>query len=176
MLPVPPGHGPVGGDEATMQLTIVRHARAGSKRTWSGADEERPLDDVGAEHAAALARILATGTVERLVSSPTLRCVQTLRPLAVATDLEIEPCAALGPDAGPTGLRSMLGHPAFDGAVVCTHGELLRPLLRTLRRRSRHGTAAAVHGRQLLEKGSAWVLTIDGDGTISGFDHVAPSA
>ena len=108
------------------------------------------------------------------MASPTLRCVQTLRPLAITTDVDVETCAALGPHAGPAGLRSMLGHPAFDGAVVCTHGELLRPVLRTLRRRSTAGTAAERHGRHLLAKGAAWILTIDADGTISGFDHVPP--
>jgi phosphohistidine phosphatase SixA len=171
---LPPGRRPAGDDEVTVRLTIVRHARAGSKRHWTGPDEERPLDEVGAAHADGLARALAPAGASRLVSSPTLRCIQTLRPLAVATDLDVETWAALGPHAGPSGLRSTLGDPAFDGAVVCTHGELLRPLLRTLRRRSKGGTAADLHGRHLLAKGAAWILTIDPDGTISGFDHVPP--
>lgn len=159
-----------------MRLTIVRHGRAGSKREWSGDDADRPLDDVGAAHATALARMLLAGPVERLVSSPALRCCQTLQPLADATGMPIETWTALAPHAGPRGLRSTLGHPAFDGAVLCTHGELLRPLLRTLRRRSPGGTSADQHGRRLLAKGSAWVLTIEPDGSVSHFEHVAPSS
>ncbi len=159
-----------------MHVTIVRHARAGSKRAWSGDDAERPLDDVGAADAAALATRLLAGPVSRLVSSPALRCRQTLQPLADATGVAIETWTALAPHAGPRALRSALGQPSFDGAVLCTHGELLRPLLRTVRRRSPGGTGADAHGRRLLSKGSAWVLTIEPDGSVSRFEHLDPTS
>ena len=159
-----------------MRLTVVRHARAGSQRTSTGRDEDRPLDELGATHAAALAPVLVAGGVARLVSSPALRCVQTLEPLAAMTGVPIEPWAGLGPHAGPAGLRATFGHPAFDGAVVCTHGELLRPLLRTLRRRSAGRSAAHVDGRVLLAKGSAWVLTFRPDGSVATFEHILPGA
>jgi 8-oxo-dGTP diphosphatase len=158
-----------------VRLTFVRHARAGSKRAWEGDDALRPLDEFGFEQAAVLApRLAAAGPVRRLVSSPTLRCVQTLEPLAALVDLPIEPWDALGPHAGAAGVRSTLGHPAFDDVVVCTHGEVLRPLLRTLRRRGLGRDNAELHGRLLLVKGSAWVVTIAPDGTVSSFEHLAP--
>ena len=74
------------------------------------------------------------------------------------------------------GCAPTFGHPAFDGAVVCTHGELLRPLLRTLRRRSHGRSAAHAHGRDLLAKGSAWVLTFRPDGSVASFEHISPSS
>jgi phosphohistidine phosphatase SixA len=177
VLTLPPEHRPAGDDgRATVHLTIVRHARAGSKRGWDRPDEQRPLDDIGRADAAALAALLAARPVARLVSSPAQRCVQTLRPLAETTGVEIETWPALGPHAGPAALRATLGHPAFDEAVVCTHGELLRPLLRTLRRRGIATTGLHGHGRHLLAKGSAWVLTIEPDGTVAEFQHLAPSS
>ena len=158
-----------------MRLTIMRHARAIPKRVWEGDDELRPLDDVGLAQAAGLApRLAAAVEVRRLVSSPALRCVQTLQPLADVVGLPIEPWDALGRHAGAAGLRSTLGHPAFDDVVLCTHGEVMRPLLRTLRRRGAGHDGARLDGRLVLAKGSAWLMSIDSDGSVSSFEHLAP--
>jgi phosphohistidine phosphatase SixA len=162
-------------DEDVVRLTIVRHARAGTKRAWDGDDALRPLDELGRVQAAALApRLAGAGPVRRLISSPALRCVQTLQPLADVVGLPIERWDALGPHAGAAGVRSTLGHPAFDDVVLCTHGEVLRPLLRTLRRRGVGRDGAQLHGRLLLVKGSAWLVSIAPDGTVSSFEHLTP--
>ncbi len=100
--------------------------------------------------------------------------MQTLQPLADVVGLPIESWDALGRHAGAAGLRSTLGHPAFDDVVLCTHGEVMRPLLRTLRRRGAERDGTRLDGRQLLTKGSAWLVTIAPDGTVSSFDHLAP--
>ena len=158
-----------------MRLTIVRHARAGSKRAWAGRDEERPLDDVGAANAVALGRLLEVGEIRRLIASPALRCVQTLQPLAAVTGLAIETWPPLARSAGAGPLRAALFEPTFHDAVLCTHGEVLRPLLRALRRR--HPDFAAVHadGRDLLAKGSAWVMNVEPGGKLVSFRHVPPT-
>ena len=91
----------------------------------------------------------------------------------MATDVDIETWSGLGPEAGPDGLRSTLGHPAFDGAVICTHGRAAAAVAPHAAAPHRGRTAAQLHGRHLLAKGSAWILTIDADGTVSGFDHIA---
>ncbi len=142
---------------------------------WEGDDALRPLDELGFAQAAALApRLAAAVPVRRLVSSPALRCVQTLQPLADVVGLPIETWDALGRHAGAAGVRSTLGHPAFDDVIMCTHGEVMRPLLRTLRRRGAGRDGTHLDGRQLLTKGSAWLVTIAPDGTVSSFDHLAP--
>ena len=66
--------------------------------------------------------MLADVEVRRIVSSPYLRCVQTVEPLAAALGLEIEHAPELGaerhgPD-GPALLASLVG----EHAVVCVHG------------------------------------------------------
>ena len=91
-----------------VQVILVRHARAGSKRRWSGPDECRPLDEVGAQHAVGLVDTLAVTPIRRLVSSPALRCVQTLEPLARHTGLTIEMSGLLAADGDA---RAMLAQP-----------------------------------------------------------------
>lgn len=156
-----------------MRLTIVRHARAGNKRTWTEPDLIRPLEPVGEVRAVALASILAERPVARLVSSPATRCVQTLQPLADLVDLPIEIWDGLGPEAHVSSLTACFGDPSFGDAVLCTHGEVMRPLLRKLdlRRVTRRGDR--LDRRRLLTKGSAWRLRIS-HGRIVELDHLVP--
>jgi phosphohistidine phosphatase SixA len=99
----------------------------------------RPVDKRGRRQSEALADALADFPLDRIVSSPYVRCVQTVAPLAEARILEIELDDQLGADRleeVPEVLERLRG----ENAAVCTHGEL--PWL---------------EGRR-FEKGSAWVL------------------
>jgi phosphohistidine phosphatase SixA len=122
---------------------LVRHASAGDSSAWVGDDTLRPLDERGRRQAAGLLDLLSEHEVDRIVSSPYLRCLQTVEPLARATGLEIEHDAALGADRlddVPTVLKRLQG----ENAVVCTHGDL------------------SWLGARPFEKGSAWVLGPEG--------------
>ena len=59
--------------------------------------------------------------------------------------------------------------------MLCTHGEVLRPLLRTLRRRNPDFAAIHADGRDLLAKGSAWVMTVEPGGKLLSFRHLPPT-
>jgi phosphohistidine phosphatase SixA len=133
---------------------LVRHAHAGHKRHWSGPDAERPLSIRGWAQAEGLLDTLGDLRVERLLTSPSLRCRQTLLPLAAALDLDLESVDDLGTDGDVDHLVELLAAPDSDGAVLCTHGEVLGGLLARLRTR---GDIAA-EGRPRYEKGSTWVL------------------
>ena len=63
-------------------LYLVRHAKAGGRQEWRGDDRLRPLSKEGRRQADSLARRLARLTTGDLLSSPYLRCVQTVEPLA----------------------------------------------------------------------------------------------
>lgn len=157
---------------SAMRLTLVRHASAGHKRDWTGPDTERPLDERGRQQAIGLSSVLAEYAVGRIVSSPTLRCQQTVRPLADLLDRELETWSELGPD-GVIQLIDSFAHPAFADAVLCTHGEVLQPLVRW------KGMARAVRDRRLtsealLTKGTAWRLHIDDNGQITKLVHLTP--
>ena len=74
-----------------MSWLLVRHARAGSRKGWEGPDIERPLSKKGRRQADGLVEMLEAAGVKRIVSSPYVRCTQTVEPLAEALGLEIEP-------------------------------------------------------------------------------------
>jgi len=65
-------------------VAVVRHGRAGDRQSWERDDRLRPLDGKGQRQAMALIDQLAPYRIERIVSSPYLRCIQTVVPLAVA--------------------------------------------------------------------------------------------
>ena len=82
-------------------LLVVRHADAGDKRTWRGRDALRPLSPAGHRQAEGLVVRLEDYPVERILCSPTLRCRQTVEPLARDRMLRIEPVPALGVGTTP---------------------------------------------------------------------------
>jgi phosphohistidine phosphatase SixA len=153
-----------------MRLIILRHATAGHKRDWTGPDAQRPLDIEGERTAELLAKVLADDGVRRLVSSPTTRCIQTLGPLAELCDIPIELWDGLGPDADAANIVACFTNPAFADAVLCTHGEVISPLLtkpafRTLMR------DCGLSQAKLLTKGTAWRLRLTPKGKEVGFKH-----
>ena len=69
---------------------VVRHAKAGSRERWNGDDRKRPLTKKGIKQAQDLVDVLAPYPVASIFSSPYLRCVQSVQPLAKALRLKVE--------------------------------------------------------------------------------------
>jgi phosphohistidine phosphatase SixA len=134
---------------------LVRHADAGLRSTWSGADEWRGLTNVGHQQARALVSMLADLTVIRILSSPSLRCRQTVVPLALARALDIEPCWQLAPCVEAEDAMRLISDPETASSVVCTHRETLQALFERLA--GRHHTAA-MQGSDPMEKAAVWIL------------------
>jgi 8-oxo-(d)GTP phosphatase len=107
-----------------VSLLLVRHAWAGHSDGWDGDDGLRPLDERGREQARALVPLLDQYEVERIVSSPATRCVDTVVPLAAARGLDVGVRDELGVARqdldGPGLVRSLAG----ASVVVCGHGGL----------------------------------------------------
>jgi phosphohistidine phosphatase SixA len=152
-----------------MPLYLVRHAKAGNRSKWVGPDALRPLTKSGREQADRFAAELADEPVTRILSSPYVRCVQTVEPLARKRGLEVEPVGALA-EAGPFEpvLGLLAGLP--DHSVICSHGDLIPDTLNALIRRGME-----VVGEPDFRKGSWWVLHRDGDAVVRGEAH-APLA
>jgi 8-oxo-(d)GTP phosphatase len=72
-------------------LVVLRHAKAAARNGYAD-DLERPLTAAGAERARAVAPLLAAYGIRRVVSSPAVRCAQTVEPYAhsISTFLEID--------------------------------------------------------------------------------------
>ena len=109
-------------------LLVVRHASAGRSEEWIGDDARRPLDARGRKQAAKLVDQLAPFEVERILSSPFDRCIQTVEPPAAARGLELELTDDLAEGAGPERVRTLLADLAGSASVVCGHGPELVPL------------------------------------------------
>jgi 8-oxo-dGTP diphosphatase len=136
-----------------MITLLVRHGDAGDKQSWHGPDHGRPLSPAGLRQAEGLVVRLEDYPVDRILCSPTVRCQQTVQPLARDRLLGIEPVAALGVDAGPNEILELLWDRRLRNAVLCTHGETIGQLLVQL-------AAQGLVAREPLRwpKGSTWLL------------------
>jgi phosphohistidine phosphatase SixA len=134
-------------------LLLVRHADAGAKRTWTGPDRLRPLSPSGHLQADGLVIRLEDYPVERILCSPTLRCYQTVEPLARDRLLGIETVPSLGVDASPGQLLGLFWDLELRNSVLCTHGEGIGLLLTRL-----IGDALLVEDPLDWPKGSTWLL------------------
>ena len=152
-----------------MTVYVVRHAKAGSRRNWSGDDVLRPLSKPGRRQAEAIADMLAAAGITRVVSSPYVRCVETVEPLATQLGLSVDVSDALTEGAPSSEAVALLDKLTREDAVLCSHGDVIGDLLVHL----------ADQGLRLddsrLEKGSTWVLECS-DGRVTAAGYVpAPS-
>jgi 8-oxo-dGTP diphosphatase len=145
-----------------LSIFVVRHAKAGSRKDWDGDDEERPLSKGGRRQVEALTARLAREHVTGLWSSPYVRCVQTLEPLAEACGLEVVAEPRLAEGTSPPDVLALLGE-LPDGAVLCSHGDIIPELIDSLVRRG-----AEVLTPPDWRKASIWVLSPpDGEGHVA---------
>jgi 8-oxo-dGTP diphosphatase len=151
---------------------VIRHAEAGDRKRWTGPDEARPLSRGGRRQAAGLAERFAGEPFVQCLSSPFLRCVQTLEPLADARRLTIEPLDQLTEGRPWEYLEKLILEAEGEGpTAVCVHGDVLVGLMTDLFERGISRPVA-----RGFKKGSTWVLEVR-DGTIVSARHVpAPPA
>jgi len=117
----------------TRALIVIRHGEALPRKSWARADPLRPLTTGGQAQARALVQMFAAYGVRRLVSSPSIRCVQTLTPAAGALRTVVDTTAALSeedftPDLVRALLRDLLAGSARSTAL-CTHRPVLPAVL-----------------------------------------------
>jgi 8-oxo-dGTP diphosphatase len=135
------------------EQVLIRHADAGSRGRWQGEDRVRPLSKKGWRQAAALVESLAAVPLQRVLSSPYVRCVQTVEPLARARGLRVEEIEALAEGAGLTCVLLLLGELASQPSALCTHGDIMHEVCEEL---VRLGLVRRSEVR--YEKGAAWIL------------------
>ena len=130
---------------------LVRHADAGDKAAWPGVDLRRPLSPQGEREAAGLVLRLDDLPIDRILSSPALRCEQTVRSLAARRRLPIEHSSLLQIGADAAELVACID--VADRTVLCTHGEVMADLLSTL-----VADGAVVTEPLVWPKGATWIL------------------
>jgi 8-oxo-(d)GTP phosphatase len=156
-----------------MLVLLVRHGHAGTKRQSVGEDSLRPLNEQGFAEAQALVDLVAPYAPERIISSPFLRCVQSVSPLAEATGITVRRSPSLTPESGAAAsvLALNVGTPATGAVVLCTHGEVIHYL------QSRFGPDGPpnFNAEAPREKGSVWILERGEHGFV-GATYLAPPA
>jgi 8-oxo-(d)GTP phosphatase len=122
------------GALTTWPLVLARHAKALPRSGWKDDDQLRPLDGRGLDRAEAIVPLLTAYGVRRLVSSPSVRCADTLRPYAalLGTPLKLkdglsEEGYAADQSRAPRHLRRLIERGA--PAALCSHGPVLPGLL-----------------------------------------------
>ena len=139
---------------------LVRHAKAGSRERWTAPDRDRPLSDAGKLQAAALVGILGSG-VRSIKSSPYVRCIETVAPLATALGLEIEEDDRLAEGADPGLATDLLT--SMAGAVLCTHGDVMAAIVTSLAEAN-----VPLEGGLQWAKAGTWAFETSGGQIVSG--------
>ena len=148
---------------------LVRHAKAGQRTAWTEDDRLRPLSKKGRRQAEALVKAFGGLEVRRVLSSPYVRCAQTVRPLALDRGLSLELTGALAEGAPLAGLLEILA--GLDGVAVvaCAHGDLIPAAIDHLRSQG----VPADDGDS--KKGSTWLLERE-QGAIARARYLPPPA
>lgn len=148
-------------------LFVVRHAAAGSRRRWDDPDHLRPLTDKGRRQADALADRLAPEGIERLISSPYVRCTQTLDPLGQRLGIPVEKHRALAEGGGADTMR-LLGELSGANVALSSHGDVIPSAVHRLAETG----ATLSHPIYFCKKGSIWAVNVMGGTAVSA--HYEP--
>lgn len=143
-------------------IYVVRHAKAGERRAWNGDDFERPLSKAGWQQAESIGKRLARHGATGAVSSPYVRCIQTLEPLAARLGIGVKPDDRLIEDVGFEGALELISD-VDDGAVLCSHGDIIPAVIQALVRRGMEVQTAPD-----WRKATIWVLQRKGSRVTKG--------
>ena len=143
-----------------MRLYVIRHTHAGHRAAWDGADDLRPLSTKGRRQAEAIAEHLASAGISRLVSSDSLRCVQSVEPLGQRLGVPVEVDPRLREGSGGEEALALAGELRKEhaAAALCSHGDVIPDMLRILK-----ATTARFKEPLQWPKASTWVLTWEDD-------------
>jgi phosphohistidine phosphatase SixA len=97
--------------------------------------------------------------VQRVLTSPYVRCRQSVDPLGAVLELPVEDRFELAEGVDEADARALVGELADTTAVLCTHGDVLDHLL----------------GEE-PEKGSTWVVDASPDGGLRQRAYLPPPA
>lgn len=141
-----------------MTVLLLRHAVAGHG-TDAPDDHLRPLDERGRRQADRLPDALAGYDVQRVLTSPYVRCRQTVEPLAGSLGLPIEERPELAEGSTAEDVLDLVRSLDGETAVLCTHGDVVSEVL----------------GEE-SKKGSTWVLEVGQDGSLERREYLAAPA
>jgi 8-oxo-dGTP diphosphatase len=138
-------------------IYLVRHAKAGDRSSWDGDDTVRPLSGKGRRQAVAISDrlfdLIAAHPDAQLVSSPYIRCMQTLEPLAARLHSQVIPEPRLAEGYDREGALQLI--------ATLPNGDVIPDVMAALQRRR-----AEIIGDPDWRKGTVWVLARE-DGEVT---------
>jgi 8-oxo-(d)GTP phosphatase len=158
---------------STFALILLRHGKAVGRGGWKGPDTTRPLVERGVEQAAGLVETLTAWRPKRIVTSPAVRCVTTVTPLAAATGIPIRRDEGISQDAwerGEDAVRRVVGKRVRAGktAVLCSHGPVLPEVIREIALATGTPLGSYVSDAAALETGAFSVVHLSATNPASG--------
>ncbi|HEY7595173.1 MAG TPA: NUDIX domain-containing protein [Actinophytocola sp.] len=142
----------------TTTLLLVRHAKAGSRASWDGPDDERPLSVNGRHQLPPIHTLCGLYGASRVHAAPLVRCVETVRAVAESLGVAVTEEQLLS-EAGYTGnedaaLARLLDIAGAGGTpVVCSQGGVIPDLVSRVA-----GAAGLPVGELAAKKASVWAL------------------
>ena len=147
-----------------MTVYVVRHSLAVPKKQWTGKDHDRPLNKRGWAQSKVLTKSVTGAQLDSVLSSPSLRCLDTVGGIATTHDLPVITRQELAIGDGQVFKEFVVALLAGDAdTLVCTHGENILPVLRGLRPATISGPKSGV------AKGSVWTLTPSPHGIVASY-------
>ncbi len=125
----------------TFPVIVLRHAKATPRTDWHQGkvvdDGNRPLLPEGKKQAKEIIPLLRAFGPKRIISSPWVRCFNTVQPYAKKFNLPIierSQLSELGNKKGPKRTRNVINDVVEESkaAVVCSHRPALPSILQTL--------------------------------------------
>ena len=153
-----------------MTIYLVRHARAGERSSWRHDDWLRPLSGAGRSQARGLIGLLRDERFDRVLSSPYVRCLESVVPIAGARRLPIEPEDALGEGGDLDAVLTIVRKHMLAGALLCSHGDVIPAVLASL---AAGGVDIGKDPR--CPKGCTWVLEAPGGVDVTSVRYLPPA-
>lgn len=164
----------------TWTFLVIRHAHAMSRGAWKGTNADRPLSEAGGNRAARMVPLLTAYRPTHLLTSPSVRCVDTLAPYATASGLTLKTRRSLSeegfaqvPDKAAKQLDKVLAR--AEGTALCSHGPVFPDLLRTLADHTPKGrdrTMLTRLAKDNLDKGEVLAVHVAGAAAEAQVVHV----
>ena len=137
-------------------LLLVRGAAATPREQWMQSEMTRPLAVDGKTTASILGNLGSFFEIDRIVSAPSARCLETVAPLACRESLTVEVSHGLS-DGRTTEPIGLVEGARGTGTVLCTHEDVVAGILSWLAGCDR----TTMESRLRQRRGSVWALTGD---------------
>lgn len=161
------------GRARTFAIVALRHGKAVAHEDWDGPDAARPLQPRGVAQSASVAPAIAAYRPRKLISSPAVRCMSTIGPLARLVGLDVSPKDAISQDAWERSadnvrrvLRSRLD--ARESVVLCSHGPVLPQIIDAVADLTGSADTVRLRRASALATGEYAVLHVPVDAPESG--------